>query len=307
MVTGRNAMKNGKWKSMGEYRYYILTRHSSRGMGSDSDYALVTEENLHRIMTDEEIERRLKECNTYDMVPDLIVLPEDIPVTIEELHMENVIFRVHNQWMYERDIIVGDALFTRYFVDLSGFEGDLGRWFKEKTVYEFTSFDFKRTAENHFFMFYKAEELIQAAKNKRDHFSKKDIPDMELVRESEEIIKHFENLPKLEDEYYDHFFRQKYSEYRDFMDEEVEDEIKRDVVDHTLCAYSKCLMPPGFEFACEIGATEGLPDRFRYDELFIKGTDIKHLIADLVGNREELGCFDNPQIDLALLTVFGYD
>ena len=46
---------------------------------------------------------------------------------------------------------------------------------------------------------------------------------------------------------------------------------------------------------------------FRYDELFAKGSDIKHLIADLIGNREDLNGFENPQIDLALLTVFGYD
>ncbi len=29
-------------------QYYILTQPSARGMGSDSDYALVTEENLHK-------------------------------------------------------------------------------------------------------------------------------------------------------------------------------------------------------------------------------------------------------------------
>ena len=55
-----------------------------------------------------------------------------------------------------------NATFTRYFVDLSNYDGDLGRWFSEKTVYEFTSFDFKRTIENHFFRFYKVEDLVQA-------------------------------------------------------------------------------------------------------------------------------------------------
>ena len=74
---------------MNKDQYYLLTQPSCMGMGSDSDYALVTEENLHRIMSDEEIEKGLNECNTYDQVPDLIALPEDIPVTINELHMEN--------------------------------------------------------------------------------------------------------------------------------------------------------------------------------------------------------------------------
>ncbi len=290
---------------MSNNKYYILTQPSCFGMGSDSDYSLVTEENLHKIMSEEEIERGLKECSTYDEVPDLIALPNDIPVTIEDMHMENVIFRVHNQWWYERDIIVGDASFTRYFVDLSDYDGDLGRWFREKTVYEFTSFDFNRAIENHFFLFYKAEDLVQAERDKIERFSSREHPNMDVIRESEETIKRFENLPKLKDEYYEHFYHQKYSRYRDFMNEIVEDEIKRDDVDHTLCTYGRCLMP--YEFACEIGQHEELPHDFRYDELFAKGSDIKHLIADLIGNREDLNGFENPQIDLALLTVFGYD
>ncbi|MCR5649727.1 MAG: hypothetical protein K6F86_00925 [Lachnospiraceae bacterium] len=57
---------------MSENKYYILTQPSCRGMESDSDYALVTEENLKKIMSEEEIEKGLKECNTYDEVPDLI-------------------------------------------------------------------------------------------------------------------------------------------------------------------------------------------------------------------------------------------
>ncbi len=300
-------------------RYYILTRCSSRGMGSDSDNALVTEENLHKIMSAEEIKRRLNQCSTYDRVPDLIPLPTNVPVTTEELHMNNVIFRVHNQWDYERDIIVGDARFTRYFVDLSDYDGDLGRWFNQKTVYEFTSFDFKRTIENHFFLFYKAEDLIRTQLRKIEHFSGRDNSGSKLaaecaglvgeyekiVRESEEIIKRFSDLPKRKDEYYEHFYHQKYSEYRDFMNEIVEEEIRHDDVDHTLCAYDRCLMPD--VFACEIRNHEGLPKDFRYDELFVIGSDIKHLIADLIGNKEDLGGFENPQIDLALLTVFGYD
>ncbi|MCR5331793.1 MAG: hypothetical protein K6E62_11510 [Lachnospiraceae bacterium] len=290
---------------MNEDKYYILTQPSLRGMGSDSDYALVTGKNLHKIMSEEEIESKLKECSTYDEIPDLIALPHDIPISIENMHMENVIFRVHNQWRFARDIIVGDASFTRYFVDLSDYDGNLGRWFSKKDVYEFTSFDFKRTIENHFFLFYKAEDLIRCQKDKIERFSRRDDLNMEIVKDAEATIKRFENLPKLKDEYYEHFYHQKYSEYRDFMNEIVDDEIKRDDVDHTQCAYGRCLIP--YKFACEIGQHEELPHDFRYDELFVRGSDIKHLIADLVGNREDLGGFENPQINLALLTVFGYD
>ena len=293
---------------MSKTQYYILIKPSCRGMGSDSDYALVTEENLHKIMSEEEIESKLKECSTYDQVPDLIPLPTDIPVSIVNMHMENVIFRVHNQWGFERDIIVGDATFKRYFVDLSNYDGNLGRWFIEKTVYEFTSFDFKRTIENHFFLFYKAEDLVQAQLDKIERFRSYEHTDMEImeiIRGAEETINHFENLPKLKDEYYEHFYHQKFYGYRDCMNEIVDEEIKRDDVDHTPCAYDRCLMP--YECVCEIGHHEDLPQYLRYDELFVKGSDIRHLVADLVGDREDLGGFENPQIDLALLTVFGYD
>ena len=290
---------------MNKNQYYILIQPSASGMGSDSDYALVTEENLHRIMSEEEIEKGLKECSTYDEVPDLIALPNDIPVTVKDVHMENVIFRVHNQFGFERDIIVGDASFTRYFVDLSNCDANLGRWFCEKNVYEFMSFDFRRTIENHFFLFYKAEDLIRAEKDKIERLNSCDNFDMEFIKDAKATIKHFENLPKLKDEYYEHFYHQKYSEYRDFMNEMVDEEIKRDDVDHTLCAYVRCLLP--YKFACEIGQHEELPQDLRYDELFVRGSDIRHLIADLIGSREDLGGFENPQIDLALLTVFGYD
>ena len=290
---------------MNETKCYLLTQPSCRGMGSDSDYALVTEENLHKIMSEEEIEEKLKKCSTYDEVPDLVALPNDIPVTIKNMQMKKTIFRVHNQWGYERDIIVGDASFTRYFVDLSNCDRNLGRWFREKTIYEFTSFDFRRTLENHFFLFYKAEDLVRNEKDKIERINNRENFNMDIIKNAEAAIKHFDNLPKLIDEYYEHFYHQKYSAYRDFMKEIVDDEIKQDDVDHTLCAYSRCLLP--LQFACEIGQHEEYPHDFRYDELFVRGADIRHLIADLIGSREELGGFENPQIDLALLTVFGYD
>lgn len=290
---------------MSRIQYYIHTQPSSMGMGSNSDYALVTEDNLHRIMSGEEIERKLKECSTYDNVPDLIALPKDIPVTISDMHMENAIFRVHNQYGYERDIIVGDASFTRYFVDLSEYDGHLGRWFRKKNVYEFMSFDFKRTMENHFSLFHEAGELIRCEKDKIERLKKSENPNMEMIREAEETIRHFENLTNLKDEYYEHFFHQKYSGYREVINEIVDDEIRRDDVDHTLCAYLRCFILD--DFACEIRGHEDLPHDFRYDEMFVRGSDIRHMMADLIGNREDLGGFENPQIDLALLTVFGCD
>lgn len=84
-----------------------------------------------------------------------------------------------------------------------------------------------------------------------------------------------------------------------------EAEIARDAVDHTLCAYDYPLLPD--DFACEVRRDADPSLSLTYGELFHKGTDIRHLVADRIGSRENLDGFAEPQIDLALLTVFGYD
>ncbi len=95
-------------------KHYILHRPSARGMGSNTDEMLVTESNLQKMFTEEEINRSLNECTTYAGVPDLIEIPQNIPILLDTLHFEDVIFRVFNQWLFERDVIVGDAVFQRY-------------------------------------------------------------------------------------------------------------------------------------------------------------------------------------------------
>ena len=95
----------------------------------------------------------------------------------------------------------------------------------------------------------------------------------------------------------------------DINEEAVEDLIKEipwiDNVDHTKCAYQYPLLQD--KFACEINRDDYPGDRLRYDELFRKGTDIRHLVADYTGEAEKLEDFADPQIDWALTTVFGYD
>lgn len=87
------------------------------------------------------------------------------------------------------------------------------------------------------------------------------------------------------------------------MDEYVREEIEEDNIDHTLCAYRYPIMPD--TFACKIKRDRDTSNFLTYGELFKKGTDIKHLVADYTVNMED--GFDNPQIDLALRSVFGYD
>ncbi len=291
---------------MEDNTYYIYNYPASWGMGSETDTCLVTTDNLHKIFSDDEIAYHLSNCTTYDEVPDLIQLPHDIVVNVEQIHMENVIFRVHNQFFLGRDIIVGEADFCRYFVNLSDFDKNLGRWFSEKTVYEFTAFDLKHVAVNDFFLFYKSEDLLEAVKDKIRRLQNKGYPKSDKqISEAEAIVKKFENLPELEDEYYKHFYHQKYSENKDFVIQKIEDEIRKDQVDHTFCTYSYPIMQN--DFGCEVFRDSDPCRYLTYSELFHKGTNVRHLIADLVDSSERLGGFENPQIDLALRTVFGYD
>ena len=287
--------------------YFILLRPSARGMGSDTDISLVSKENLYVIKSEEEVNKALNNCTTYEGVPDLIKIPDHIPIRIKTLHFENKIFRVYNQWGFPRDIIVGDALFNRYFVDFTKCEGDLRKVFKEKCEYEFMDFSFKKVAENRFFLFYKAEDLVVAEKVRIKRLSgSNDDMWIKQLNDAKATIKKFENLPELKDEYYDHFYDQTYvkrnmGSFKDI----VKEDIANDDVDHTLCAYSYPLIPDSF--AVEYKKNDDPSKHLRYDELFKKGTDVTHLVADLIGSSIYLEGFKYPQIDLALLSVFGYD
>ena len=76
--------------------YFILLRPSARGMGSDTDISLVSKENLYVIKSEEEVNKALNNCTTYEGVPDLIKIPDHIPIRVKTLHFENKIFRVYN-------------------------------------------------------------------------------------------------------------------------------------------------------------------------------------------------------------------
>ena len=284
--------------------YYLLHKPSMFGMGSDTDSFLVTEDNLRKIMSEAELRESMRNCSTYENIPDLTMLPNDIPVTVEQLRMKNVIFRVFNQFWFERDVIAGEALFNRYHVDLSDFDGYLGRSFTDKTVHEFMDFDLKHVSENHFFLFYKAEDLLEAEKDRVKRLEGAE-DWIDQYNSASANIKKFEHIPDMKDEYYEHFYHQKYPEDLDFKYGMVEDGIKSDDVDHTKCAYNYPLLPD--TFGCEIRRDDDPADRLRYDELFNRGTDVKHLIADYIGDAEWMEGFKYPQIDRALKTVFGYD
>ena len=166
---------------------YILHYPSPFGMGSDTDTLLISDENLRYIIRNEvrrkneghrpfcgrltgtctgekfcdsgdmsEVEadvisKRLNSCTTYAGVNDLIELSADIPLTMMEQKEENRIFHIWNQYMnWFNDIIAGETVFTRYFLDLTESE-DFAGLHKGK-IHEFVSFDMKRVLRNPYFM-----------------------------------------------------------------------------------------------------------------------------------------------------------
>lgn len=156
-------------------KYYIVSYPSKFGMGSDTDIALVSESNLHRIMSEEEIREKLSSSTTYSRCNDLVELPKDYPMVIREEVYRNTIFRVFNQFGFKRDILVGEGIFTRHFLDFRAYDGmyrepplgiEGGVWM------EFTSYELKNVSECHHAsgMLGGVDWMIDAEKNKLHRF-----------------------------------------------------------------------------------------------------------------------------------------
>lgn len=339
-------------------KYYILHYPSSWGMGSNVDVSLVTETNLRKIIAheltkrkrgelydsrftgtwnnelqlqsnnieeviDDVIEKRLNTCSTYARFHDLIEIPDDIPVTVVTEEMDNTIFRLCNQWLYERDIIVGKAYLTRYRIDLTAYTGELG--LENGRCHEFIEYDLKKVAENHFFhstdgVIAMLDNSLGRIKDKLDgkkpdyegHYIDDICPEIgteewynQRIREAQATIEKFSDMPEIKDEYVKHIYRQKNMRYEGFRDiiEDQEEEDKR--IDFTKVAYQYPLMPD--KFACEIVKEKDDSSYLSYGELFIKGDDIHYLLADYAGEMKHMDDFGEPDMFAALKGVFGYD
>ena len=184
-------------------KYYIMHYPSFYGMGSNTDFSLVKESNLRRIIEleinkknlgesyserftgtwndekfcadsnidnviDDVITKRLTTCSTYADVNDLVELPDSVAVIVSEESYENIIFRLCNFFGCVTDIIVGKAIFWRYKVDLTDFTGNLG--IKNGIWYEFVEYDFKNAAETDF---EKASHLVEVLKDRIKRLTEK--------------------------------------------------------------------------------------------------------------------------------------
>ena len=156
---------------------YIMHYPAMWGMGSNTECYFITETDLKRLITmelqkmaDEKsyserltgtwmgencmkdtleetiscvINKRLNTKSTYARYNDLIQIPSDVKITKKEEIMEKKIFRIFNQFGYERDVIARKAKFIRYFVDFTNYKGfvDLDDGLDRGKVYEFTRFE----------------------------------------------------------------------------------------------------------------------------------------------------------------------
>ena len=178
-------------------KMYILHYPSNFGMGSNTDEMLLSDSDLRRIIryeiekrkraSDNNIERdsdrltgtwndekfcdsadikeieedviakRLSKCTTYAGVNDLIPIPEDVPIEATSTVMYDKIFHIFPDF----DVIAGETLFTRYFIDLTQSD-DIGRVEGGKW-HEFLSFKTKRVLVNTYF-----DDIKYLLKSERD-------------------------------------------------------------------------------------------------------------------------------------------
>lgn len=354
-------------------RYYLLQYPAWTGMGSDTDTYLVTEENLRRLIEielekkrsgdrfaserltgtwvkevfcdsadPEEViadvmQKRMSSCSTYAGCNDLIPLPDDCCIRVQEEHYERTIFRLFNQWGFKRDIIVGEGVFYRHFVD---FRDDDPEECRERFGlhgsgwHEFTSYQLWKVAECHYFdIFGGLEGLLKVESDKitRLENKKKGTPikhkgayiddllegcdldkwDQKLISEANATIRKFKTFLEKEpakDKYLSHLYDGHYDPegYPGWLLEETGEEDKE--TDHVKGLYYDYPIAPDNLGLIRKDHTDGdLSHVLTYDELFLRGDDFETLIADHVSS------YDNPEdwkymnAALVLRNFFGYD
>ncbi len=350
---------------------YIARTWSDFGMGSDSDENLVTEENLRRIIKSEVekyrsgsrfcsrmytgtvgdevfcdsedineviedvIGKRLSSCSTYSRSKDLIKLPSDLPIHKKQEHYDNTIFRVFNEWGFKRDVIAGEADFTRYFLDLRDYAGDRnddelgldgGKW------HEFTSYKLKNVLTCEFSFLFNPEGYLEAERDKIERLKARKkgkvyahkqpgryideiIPEIatdewtdRLIKEAEatihKVTEYFKN-PDPKDEYLEHMYDGHYDREWDFgFYDSLEEDREIDHVKGLLYDFS--LSDIGFGIIRTDRKREEISHSMTYGELFKKGDDYECLAAFHGGNAEKLEDLKYMNAMRLLRYVFGY-
>ncbi|MBO4373901.1 MAG: hypothetical protein J5829_02230 [Lachnospiraceae bacterium] len=350
-------------------KLYLMREWSPFGMGSDSDEYVATEENLRRIIEEEVrkyrsgdrfysrmytgtvkdevfcdsedinevvedvIKKRSSSSTTYSESRDLILLPDDLPVTVKREHYDDTIFRVFNQFGFERDVIAGEADFTRYIISLKEYDGDHndGRLGLEGGLYhEFASYKMKRVllcefsdTDSYLDAARKKIERLEAKRNGQKHVHEGQYIDellpeiatddwierhIESARKTIDKFTEFFNEPAPRDTYFEHMYdghydRERYPYLYDSYDQE-----KEKGLDHVrgLC-YNYILCRPGFGCTYTGRGDKEECEEMTYGELFRKGDDFECLPAIHSNSAENIEDLKYMNAIRALRNVFGYD
>ena len=323
--------------------YYVFRYPSALGMGSDYDTRLVSDSDFRRVVrfelakdtnrldkrltgrwndevfcdskdmeevVQDVIQKCMNRCSTYAGKKDLIRLPDSLSHRTEEVRMEDVVFHMWNQWGFYGDLVVGEIIFYRHFIDLTGIDNVAGLDGGE--IHEFCMYHAKNVLENTYFGndWETAKDIYVSAS--RHH---KEMIDMDLAvghhanQETERIyqrqmaaLKKMENPVKGQDEYLSHMYRDNYTKWKQ---KRFEDDLKElEKVDFRNLLYRNAV-----SFMEEPGAfytkKEEETDEYRYDEIFKNGIEIEYVTGDMIWREE--GMSDDLCACQALQTVYGYD
>ena len=190
-------------------KMYLITYWSQWGMGSDTEFGLITESNLRELIlmetekyekhdradsrfsgtcegetfcdskdpeerVNDVIAKRLGTCTTYAGQNDLIELPDSVNITSSKLKLDNTIVRLFNQFGFGRDIIFGEGEFTMYSLDLGQEyfrENDVVSTYYEDGWLRFAEYSLKNVAENHMSGFDELDCIIETARDKINRMS----------------------------------------------------------------------------------------------------------------------------------------
>ena len=251
-------------------------RYDERFVGAWKDEVFCDSSDIKEVIADV-MQKRLTTCSTYANVNDWILLPDEIPMEISEEKMSETVFMIYDHWFWEQDVIVGEALFKKYRIDLTKYEGQLG--LENGRFHEFVGYDLKNVLGT----------------GRTGHFVQGGI------FWAEQQIDKLRELPVIKDEYISHIYKP------EGTCEEHLEAIKADLkvqseTDHTQLVYRRMIGKD--KFACQI--SDRFPEEkvFTYSELFQKGIDVSYLMADWTRDANDVNEFNKMDVSKVLYNVF---
>lgn len=251
-------------------------RYDERFVGAWKDEVFCDSSDIKEVIADV-MQKRLTTCSTYANVNDWILLPDEIPMEISEEKMSETVFMIYDHWFWEQDVIVGEALFKKYRIDLTKYEGQLG--LENGRFHEFVGYDLKNVLGT----------------GRTGHFVQGGI------FWAEQQIDKLREMPVIKDEYISHIYKP------EGTCEEHLEAIKADLkaqceTDHTQLVYRRMIGRD--KFACQI--SDRFPEEkvFTYSELFQKGIDVSYLMADWTRDENDVNEFNKMDVSKVLYNVF---